>query len=306
MPLDNEPLDYTVRVTIDPLPGEADTANNTVERTVRVAPPPGAISGYVRDSFLNPVEGATVYLGGDSPELASTVFGTDAEGFFQINDLKPGVYEVTAWSEGKSVRQPGIQVNAAEITRNIILELSEIGIAPITSPIEGEVQSYPSWSPDGSKIVFQSWKQDPGLDELYRVNADGSNLVRLTGEGKSIQRSARHPSWSPDGNWISFVGIKSSGSPHGIHLLPSDGDGSTVVTLFVSVLSQPSTLRLHYSQQRTRCNGTSPRGGGLGGETDGLRDNNNQVVGEGFQRSGRRSSIRLIGCDGRRSRTSRR
>jgi Tol biopolymer transport system component len=38
---------------------------------------------------------------------------------------------------------------------------------------------YPSWSPDGTKIFFTSNKTDRNFD-IYSINVDGSNMVRLT------------------------------------------------------------------------------------------------------------------------------
>ena len=47
---------------------------------------------------------------------------------------------------------------------------------------------WPSWSPDGSKIAFYSYRDS--TDEIYVMDADGSNQVRLTNLG------GYRPSWS--------------------------------------------------------------------------------------------------------------
>ena len=57
----------------------------------------------------------------------------------------------------------------------------------------------PAWSPAGNTIAFVS--PDPGNDEIYLIEADGSNLRRLT---TNEWEWDKHPSWSPDGSQIVF------------------------------------------------------------------------------------------------------
>ncbi len=56
----------------------------------------------------------------------------------------------------------------------------------------------PSWSPDGSRVVFQRfWSGGGRASTIWTMNADGSNERRI-GRGSS-------PVWSPDGQSIAFV-----------------------------------------------------------------------------------------------------
>lgn len=57
----------------------------------------------------------------------------------------------------------------------------------------------PSWSPDGSQLVFTGFVG--GLSDLFLVNADGTNLRRLTHD----KYADLHPSWSPSGDAIAFA-----------------------------------------------------------------------------------------------------
>ena len=54
----------------------------------------------------------------------------------------------------------------------------------------------PSWSPDGTQILFASDYQ--GATQLYTINLDGSNLRRVTNFDSLRGRS----DWSPDGQWM--------------------------------------------------------------------------------------------------------
>jgi TolB protein len=56
----------------------------------------------------------------------------------------------------------------------------------------------PSVSPDGRRIVFVSWRT--GTAHLWRMDADGSNLLQLTdGAAES------YPQISPDGRWVVYL-----------------------------------------------------------------------------------------------------
>jgi len=58
---------------------------------------------------------------------------------------------------------------------------------------------YPYFSPDGQKIIFQSWRD--GDNEIFSINADGSNEQQLTNNFASDV----YPSMSRDGLKIAFI-----------------------------------------------------------------------------------------------------
>ena len=58
--------------------------------------------------------------------------------------------------------------------------------------------SNPKYSPDGSRIVFDSRRS--GNAEIWVCNADGSNPVQLT----SLESTSGSPRWFPDGRRIVF------------------------------------------------------------------------------------------------------
>jgi Tol biopolymer transport system component/DNA-binding winged helix-turn-helix (wHTH) protein len=74
----------------------------------------------------------------------------------------------------------------------------------------------PQYSPDGKRIVFQSTRS--GNFEIWRCDADGSNLVQLTSFNGPLTGT---PRWSWDGKHISF---DTRPGPHpNVHVISSDG-----------------------------------------------------------------------------------
>lgn len=71
----------------------------------------------------------------------------------------------------------------------------------------------PTWSPDGEHIAFVS--DQHGTRDLYLVSADGSRQHRLT----NSDRHEGHPIWSPDGQSIAF----STGSLKSVYIINADG-----------------------------------------------------------------------------------
>jgi hypothetical protein len=77
----------------------------------------------------------------------------------------------------------------------------------------------PEWSPDGSKIVFSSFRVAAGNEEIYVMNADGSSPTRLTTDPSGDFS----PTWSPDGTRIAFTSVRDGNAE--IYVMNADGTG---------------------------------------------------------------------------------
>ncbi len=85
------------------------------------------------------------------------------------------------------------------------------------NPLRSRVEEnfLPVWSPDGTRIAFQSNRD--GNAEIYVMNRDGSGIRRVTNHPLSDTT----PTWSPSGNQIAFTSDR-SGSPQ-IYVVDVDG-----------------------------------------------------------------------------------
>ena len=85
---------------------------------------------------------------------------------------------------------------------------------PIQLTQNAERNIWPAWSPNGKWIAFVSDRD--GTQDIYRMDVDGSNLMKLTDQGRNGM-----PAWSPDSQLILFDSKR--GENHAIYLMNADG-----------------------------------------------------------------------------------
>jgi WD40-like Beta Propeller Repeat len=92
----------------------------------------------------------------------------------------------------------------------------------------------PEWSPVSNRIVVTDTPD--GDEDLFTMNPDGSDVVRLT----TNDNHDFTPTWSPDGTRIAYQ--YSSNGPNQIHIVNADGTNDMAITSGPAPKTQPSWM----------------------------------------------------------------
>lgn len=108
-----------------------------------------------------------------------------------------------------------------------------------TAPVEGgnpellrrlteddSEESWPAWSPDGSRIVYVAdFVDETAVDlngvDLFTINVGDGSIVRVTSDVDALVET--QPDWSPDGTKIVFSGTVAGSNTSDIYIVPLDG-----------------------------------------------------------------------------------
>jgi len=268
IPISDYTENYELKIEAGPVSGETSTADNVKSANLTIVPKPGAISGWVFDQWNNPVEGATVKV------IESTVgdYGSttsDSDGYYYLDGLKPtpepeDYYTLEASKEGEgSAIRTNVAVHTRQTTENQIFNLYPLGITQVAS---GRNLHGTAWSPNGDKIAFvQTLGTGTSIYEaLYRVNGDGSGLMRMTGPDRpAYDVVLGDPEFSPDGSKILFSATGTSDGKWSIWVTSANENGNDayVVIPWISGVSWgqyptwcPDGQRIAYVKVLTNSN----------------------------------------------------
>jgi Tol biopolymer transport system component len=190
------------------------TAGNTpgtYNETVKVEATRGAITQSGTASVT--VESDRIVFISDMNDDRFDIYITDVDGSNQDQLNTSGI-----WLGYLSCSPDGRRI--AYWVEGDILTINDDGTWN-NSLLAGREAYEPAWSPDGTNIAFQSWEHDPlrieGNSEIYTMDVDGGNLVRLTDNSAYDD----YPTWSPDGTKIAFVSDRDGNDE--IYVMNADG-----------------------------------------------------------------------------------
>ncbi len=113
----------------------------------------------------------------------------------------------------------------------VVANVDGTGRRQLTSSAELDIQ--PTFSPDGTRIAFQSLALGGAIVELVVMDADGGHRMTVAtkpasiGNGQATSIDWRLLSWSPDSRVLAYTGL-AGGRPQ-IFLAQADGSGSTLI-----------------------------------------------------------------------------
>jgi sugar lactone lactonase YvrE len=117
--------------------------------------------------------------------------------------------------------------DASGVPSQVVYQVNLDGsnLYPLTGSQPGEVyESRARYSPDGKQIIYVS-KTNLWAD-IYRMDADGSNLRQLTFN----KQDDTDPAWSPDGKWIVFAASRKQTGYYNLYIMAPDGTNQCQLT----------------------------------------------------------------------------
>jgi len=194
--------------------------------------------GYGSYFAISPA-GMMAYLPGASGARDRVVATVDRTGREAVVLARPGGYGHPRWSpDGRR-----IALMASDANKPSQIWVYDIASATLSQLTFDSTNVRPSWSPDGTQLVFSSYRS--GQWDLWWAPADGSGPGERMVEGPDV-RGSTETSWSRDGKWIVFDGNAEEDStpagPEDIFAVPTTGQRTRQLAVGTSADEQSGVV----------------------------------------------------------------
>jgi Tol biopolymer transport system component len=138
-----------------------------------------------------------------TPSPSATVQGPSATGAVVVGldgTVRAQVPNIPSYASSLVMAPDGRTIAFSTGNQIATIGIDGTGLRYVTT-FPGGVEEGLAWSPDGSKIAFQSNDGLRSSEQIMVVDADGSHLTRLTFDDQQDE----WPSWSPDGSTIAYA-----------------------------------------------------------------------------------------------------
>ncbi len=147
---------------------------------------------YIGKIFYSP-DGKNIAFEGVKEEKWSIyLINTDGSGFLELTPMFPDAISPVWSPNGQKI---AFTAHSSQLEPSEIYTIDTNGTNLINisnSPVWDD--SYPSWAPDNSMIVFMS-QRETDFSNIYVVNSDGTGLKKLTEDDNKIE--CMYPNWQP-------------------------------------------------------------------------------------------------------------
>ncbi|HEX6913140.1 MAG TPA: hypothetical protein VF142_22205 [Longimicrobium sp.] len=173
---------------------------------------------------LRGLRGSIVFVSERDGHADVYAVGPDGRGLRRLTEANSHDYPAAPSPDGASLLTVStVGEGQSQLERMVLLPLRGTGAGRPLGPLAGRSRS-PSWSPDGTWLVFES--DSASFRDLYRVRADGTGLVRITRNPEGNFE----PAVSPDGRSIAFVSSRDGDAE--VYVMRADGGEPRRLTAF--------------------------------------------------------------------------
>jgi Tol biopolymer transport system component len=181
----------------------------------------------------------------------------NADGSNVVQKTFTGDVKNPAWSPNGTMiafTDGVVEATNSWVTRITVMNLTNGVISELPNTMGSSLEPSPAWSPDGTKIVFNSdWWAWDFVADIHTICSNGSGFTTLTSQFFNDYDYWK-PSWSPNGMKLSVIihPLNNSGALSSIAVMNADGTGLTIIKTDIGISVDNNETRTSWSPDGTR------------------------------------------------------